>query len=161
MGQTLTIGQWAKKYGLNYCTLYRRVVIKKMNLKDALFNPLRGKGRGHIKVFRRSKLKAFGRSQTFSEWAAETGIRVDTIQARIRVWGWTPEEAVSTKTLRKGETLHYKGLTAFGQTKSLTKWALEYGMSPSTLRRRLMMGMPVELAIKVPSEHNKRKKETA
>lgn len=42
-------------------------------------------------------ITAFGKTQTIKEWADETGIKYDTIQARIKYYGWTGEDAVSKK----------------------------------------------------------------
>lgn len=42
-------------------------------------------------------ITAFGKTQTIKEWADETGIKYDTIQARIKYYGWSGEDAVSKK----------------------------------------------------------------
>jgi len=157
-GKTLPLSEWCRKYGFKYHTFYRRFVQKKLNIKDALFLPLRGKKRNIIKSKRGMKLRAFGKSQTANEWAKETGLKVDTIQDRIRN-GWSVEEAVSIKPLSHGCNRNYEGVTAFGQTKSITKWAREYGIAPNTVRRRLALGFGLEYALKIPTEHSKRKTE--
>jgi len=45
------------------------------------------------------KLTAFGKTQTISEWAAETGLHFNCIDKRL-MRGWTPERAVSIKSRR-------------------------------------------------------------
>ena len=42
-----------------------------------------------------------GVTKCITEWAEQTGIRKDTLRRRIMVYGWTPEEAIKTKTMRK------------------------------------------------------------
>ena len=43
------------------------------------------------------RLTAFGRTQTISEWAEESGIQYDTIERRINQYGWSAEDAVTLK----------------------------------------------------------------
>lgn len=43
-GQSLTLGQLAKKYNIAYHTLFSRINTYGMDLKTALTKPLRGKG---------------------------------------------------------------------------------------------------------------------
>ena len=38
---------------------------------------------------------AFGKTQTIKEWSEETGIKYDTIHARLKYYGWSAEDAVS------------------------------------------------------------------
>lgn len=40
-------------------------------------------------------LTAFGKTQTIKEWSEETGIKYDTIHARIKYYGWDAEKALS------------------------------------------------------------------
>lgn len=42
-------------------------------------------------------LTAFGKTQTISEWANESGIAYDTIERRINAYNWSPEDAVTIK----------------------------------------------------------------
>lgn len=42
-----------------------------------------------------------GVTKCITEWSEQTGIRKDTLRRRISVYGWTPEEAVKTKTMRR------------------------------------------------------------
>ncbi len=45
---------------------------------------------------------AFGETKTISEWAETSGISQDVIKDRLNKLHWTPEEAVSIKTLKIG-----------------------------------------------------------
>ena len=49
------------------------------------------------------KITAFGKTQTISEWARETGIDRRLIGNRIDKLHWTPEKALSTKNTQKGK----------------------------------------------------------
>lgn len=42
-----------------------------------------------------------GITQCITEWSEQTGIRKDTLRRRIVVYGWTPEQAVKTQTIKK------------------------------------------------------------
>ena len=44
------------------------------------------------------RLEVRGVSKTASEWARESGVKANTILARINRWGWDPERAVFHKT---------------------------------------------------------------
>ena len=46
-------------------------------------------------------LTAFGKTQTIKEWADESGLKYDTIERRINLYGWTSEEAVTIKPHQK------------------------------------------------------------
>lgn len=41
------------------------------------------------------KITAFGKTQTIKEWSDETGLKYDTIHARIQYYGWSAEEALT------------------------------------------------------------------
>lgn len=51
-------------------------------------------------------LNVNGLSTTITEWAALTGIKRQTIYARL-LRGWTPEQAITTRKLKVGEKLFY------------------------------------------------------
>ena len=42
-------------------------------------------------------ITAFGKTQTIKEWSDDTGIKYDTIHARIKYYGWDPEKALSIR----------------------------------------------------------------
>ena len=48
---------------------------------------------------------AFGKTQTISQWADETGIKRSTLYGRLFKCGWSVEEALSIPKLERGE--HY------------------------------------------------------
>ena len=46
-------------------------------------------------------LTAFGKTMTIAEWSRYTGLNHGTIYSRIAISGWTPEQALSTTSIRK------------------------------------------------------------
>ena len=44
---------------------------------------------------------AFGKTQTISEWAKESGIKYDTIERRLNQYGWDAERAVTEKPWKR------------------------------------------------------------
>jgi hypothetical protein len=46
------------------------------------------------------KVTAFGRTQSFAEWAEETGISLRALRQRVQRYGWTLEEALTHDTVR-------------------------------------------------------------
>lgn len=57
----------------------------------------------------RPTLSAFGRTQTFAEWSAETGVGTSVIRKRL-ARGWPPEYAVKTKSSRSNRIAHEKAI---------------------------------------------------
>lgn len=43
------------------------------------------------------RITAFGETKTIKEWSDSSGIKYDTIERRINLYGWTAEEAVTLK----------------------------------------------------------------
>lgn len=94
------------------------------------------------------------KTQTLSQWAKETGISPRTIRARLYVYGWSVEAALTTppNTTHKGHRL----LSCNGETMKLIDWAKRVGLSDRTISDRLAAGWPVEKAILTPSCQGKR-----
>ncbi len=80
-----------------------------------------------------------GKTQLMEDWANELGIGSNTLIWRIRNWG--EKEALTVKgprsinAPRKGKRL----ITFNGQTKSLSDWARDIGVSTQALRIRLKL----------------------
>ncbi len=95
---------------------------------------------------------AFGKTQMVSDWAAETGIKRETICRRLND-GWWPENALSkpAATVRYGwdgsGKQRRRNITANGKTMCLAAWALEVGIPAKALQHRLNRGWPVEKAL--------------
>lgn len=92
-----------------------------------------------------------GKSQNIGAWAKELGLDASNLAWRLRN-GWTIEQALTTKphtgnrTNKTGQRL----IEFRGETKCLSEWAREYGMSVALLRLRLAKGMCVEEALTKP-----------
>lgn len=65
------------------------------------------------------------------------------IYNRLR-WGWDVKDAIETPHFAK-ETINYKGIE-----KEVEEYAIEYGMTYQTLKKRLMRGWDVERALTQP-----------
>ena len=89
-----------------------------------------------------------GKSQPIGKWAKEVGFSDDLIRHRL-AYGWTVEDALLTPVMANNAPHRY--LTAFGQTRPLRDWALDYGVKYDTLIHRLRRGWGVERAIKTPT----------
>ena len=46
-------------------------------------------------------LTAFGKTQTISEWAKETGLNYNTIERRVNKYGWDAERAITEKPWKR------------------------------------------------------------
>lgn len=77
-----------------------------------------------------------GKEQSISAWARETGIKNCTIQARL-YYGWTVEEALTTKTKPVGKTIF---LEYDGEKLTLSEWSKKLGLSYNTLFGRRKRG---------------------
>lgn len=189
MGQTLSIADWARKYGIKPNTLHKRLS-GGMEFKDALFKPkdnakrilVSGKsatikeiaksaGVSYHTVYARKRrgwkkdellsrglrqlhITAFGKTQTPKEWSEETGLHVWVIHNRLQR-GWTPEETFSTLSKRKRRDSQLKKHEAFGEKKTLKQWATDRNMAYRTLVSRLHKGLPLEVALKLPTKRTK------
>ena len=47
------------------------------------------------------RLTAFGQTKTIKEWADDTGLKYDTIERRVNLYGWNVEDAVTVPPYRK------------------------------------------------------------
>ena len=86
-----------------------------------------------------------GEKKLAFEWAKEKGIPLMTLKARLQMYGWTVERALTTPvgTPRKNS----KMLTLNNQTKPLSEWAKDLGMNYNRLYSRIRDGWPLEKAL--------------
>ena len=105
---------------------------------------------------KRKKIEAFGKIQTIPQWSKETGLSKRVIWRRVEA-GWAAEQALSTPLLSMGSKRNAVTVTAFGKTKTLCQWAKETGIHPATLRHRVRIGMPAEMALTIkPAKRGKK-----
>lgn len=100
-----------------------------------------------------------GQTKSLTDWADEMQMSRSALDARINQRRWDVEKALTTevKTVARPYYLTYNG-----QTKSITEWANEVGISKGTLRRRInILGWSVEKALttKVRKQSNNIKNE--
>lgn len=92
-----------------------------------------------------------GKIQNISAWASELGLDASNLAWRLRQ-GWPVEKALTVRphtgnrTNKTGQRL----IEFRGETKCLSEWAREFGLSISLLRLRLNKGMDVENALTKP-----------
>lgn len=87
-GQRMSQAQLARSVGLTPSTLNIRLNKGGMSVEEATSTPL-------MKV-RNEKFTYQGRTQTLSEWAAETGLSRKCLRDRIKSLGWTIDKAIET-----------------------------------------------------------------
>lgn len=82
-----------------------------------------------------------GKEMSLSDIAREIGMDRATLYARVRIHGYSIEDAASFPVggipHEKSNNSHYKKITWNGKTLILKQWADELGMNPSTLRNRI------------------------
>lgn len=92
-------------------------------------------------------VNAFGKIQTISEWAEETGIPPRIILQRLDRDNFSVEEALTRHNKvnpkpKKEPTLRkrYQSYTAHGRTQTLIEWAKELKLDPKALLNRISSG---------------------
>src|SRR5690606_12280012 len=96
------------------------------------------------------QLQAFGETKTWGEWLEDPRCGIDDLDLlskRLRD-GWPPEDAI--QYVHQWSIGEY---TAFGETKSLARWACDersLTRHPQTLLRRMKQGMTLEQALTTP-----------
>lgn len=95
--------------------------------------------------------------EAFRDWALangydETAPRGECTIDRIDVNGsYSPENCRWVNaTAQNNNKRKNRRIECFGEVKTLAEWALEYGMVPETLARRLSSGMSIETALQLP-----------
>ena len=84
-GKTQTQAQWAKELGIKQGTLSLRLK-SGMSIEQALVG-------ANLKTV---LIEFNGVTDSLSGWARRTGIRREALHKRIRVRGWSPEQALTT-----------------------------------------------------------------
>lgn len=84
-----------------------------------------------------------GEKISIPELSRRTGIKRRLLYNRIIRCGWDADRAIA-------ENVHTvnKNVTYMGKTQSVYKWALEFNIPYSTLKRRLCKGWDIETALK-------------
>lgn len=96
-----------------------------------------------------------GVTRSMSEWARISGLTLTQLYKRLRR-GWPPDKAVKTPPVVNiwdpKSRLHRKPrtLTVDGETKTLSEWAADLGVSRAVIQARLRLGWPAEKAVRTP-----------
>lgn len=102
-----------------------------------------------LEASQRDMRTAWGRTQSVAEWAGEWTLPVRVLWERLQR-GLCLEEALTGEPVRRNKVGGQKPLTINGQTRPLRDWALDAGLSPDTLGKRLSSGMSPEEAVSAP-----------
>jgi len=90
-----------------------------------------------------------GVTKTLPEWSEEIGVARRVLYARIYVYGWSLERALTKRLGEPRKTARL--LTHNGETKPMAEWARELGMNTATLKNRIgTLGWDVERALTTP-----------
>ena len=89
-----------------------------------------------------------GKNQTLTQWCKELGLSFTTISQRVRVLGWTPEEALGLVPRDSVKIAHNaKYISYNGETKTTAQWADFLGISSEKIGNRLRAGWTVGEAL--------------
>ena len=94
---------------------------------------------------RTRKITFNGRTMGLNAWAKEIGMRWSSLDKRLKTMPLA--RALSPDRVSNHERKNVRMLTANGQTKPLTVWARELGVSHTSLIERLDRGWTVERAV--------------
>lgn len=94
---------------------------------------------------------------TFLQDVGEKPTPLHTLERKNNNGNYTPKNVVwATKKEQANNMRKNRMLTLDGRTQSLTLWAEEIGLVPSTLQYRLQQGMSVRAAISTPRRNGRR-----
>lgn len=170
-GETLTLWEWARIYGLPRNVLYNRIYVYNWSIERALGEPLLQEQLNENPWVTRVTTTAGGdviglishqgEEHTLEEWAEILEIRGVTLLARLKK-GWSMERAFTEPVISTGQKRDHGEIvtgqrrgnigqpaflyTCHGKTQTLKEWAAELGITPAAIRCRLKNGWPPEKA---------------
>jgi len=139
----LTIRELSESTGLTISTIRYRIKVVGLSpaeaIKDAqvaFLSLLSPSDQEPVETFSHQ-----GEDLTLAELAKKVGISKPTLYQRIKVLGWTIEEATDPKRRIKPNAHMMTGDTLQGPvTKSMKEWSEDLGIPLSTISRRLGLG---------------------
>lgn len=110
-GEWLPLKEIAARCGIDYTTLYLRIVAKGWTMERATTEPV------HKRMTR--VVEAFGEAHTLREWATIRGLPLNVIKSRISS-GWTAERALTQPiTVPRAITVDGESVTAIALARQL------------------------------------------
>jgi hypothetical protein len=92
-----------------------------------------------------------GQTKTLKQWSEKLGIKYVTLQARIKIYGWSIDEAFTQNVnKRNNEKISWNNATL-----SIRQWEFKLGLNTGTLQSRLDRGWSVERALSTPVQQKK------
>ena len=105
---------------------------------------------------RSNRLLTFqGSTLSLSAWAEKVGLKAHTLAARLDLYGWTLERALSTPM--GASHLGHRLVTINGVTRNMTEWCRRYGISTNSVAQRLRQGWDPTKAITSPKQPGRRR----
>lgn len=141
-GESLTATEIGKRCGVDRRRLSKRLMAG-IPVDQAIDLGLAAKKRQHgIAV------TIGGVEKTTRQWAAHFGIRHKTAWQRVKTCGWSWERALTTPVIQYSERKFRRRLFQIGGiTLGYRQWCLRYGISPSTVWKRMRRGLTFEQAL--------------
>lgn len=91
-GETKTLAEWAKQYGLEWSVLRSRIDYWKWPMEKALTEPMK----------ETRSYEFDGKKLTLRQWSVASGIGYETLSARVRKLKWTIDRALTEPVASKG-----------------------------------------------------------
>jgi hypothetical protein len=143
-GESMSIHDWARKLGLNRCTIRERLKAG-WSVERALGTPTRpwAGNRHTAKLYTHA-----GRTQSLPAWARELKISTQTLAHRLK------KESFESALRRRPRRAKLYRLGT--KTKTLAGWSAHLGIGIFALRSRLRRGWTIRRALTEPLRSNRR-----
>lgn len=165
-GETKSIAQWARETGIAWTTISGRqrkglspeqcLGREDLPITDRVLAAKKGlETRLALGIIRSDArlVTAFGETKTTAEWSRQIGISRSCIALRLDR-GLSPEQALGKDHLPSPGRTPKVYITAFGESKSISQWSKETGVSTVNIWSRLRKGYsPEECLSKAPLPH--------
>jgi len=139
-GETKKLPDWAREYGISNTVLLKRIKLG-WDFEKALLTP--------VEAQEAVLLTCNGETKSLANWEKSAGFKNNVIGKRLAL-GWSVEDAI-TKPLHVNTNRVKERLFTIGnETKRLSEWARQYGLTSSAVNARLKKGMSIEEAITKP-----------
>lgn len=142
LGQLLTPTEIANRTGVDRRSLSTRLKTG-IEVDEAIRLGVAAKTRRHGIV-----IEINGVKKTTRQWAVYFGIRHKTAWQRVNSCGWTWEKALSTPVIGYNERRYRRKFITIGnETLGFNQWCKKFGVSPSTVWKRMQRGLTFERSL--------------